>query len=190
MTGKDELYRPIVDRLARDNAPFDALLGLPAFGEERLGALIDCLTLLVHSGQVLPVPGPPGVDARPAQRFNRMVVESLRGGRSYHHLAAPVVRTGLAVPDFGLLALAAWFEGKHDAPAAARYALPLLKSLGRRPVRDGRVIESDGEAEEFLTGQVGQVLQDYVPLWRRLGCLPDYQAADAAVAGIGARAAT
>jgi SAM-dependent methyltransferase len=173
LTGKDELYRPIVDRLARDNAPFDALLGLPEFGEERLGALVDCLTLLVHSGQVLPVTGPPGVDGQPAQRFNRMIVESLRAGRSYHHLASPVVRTGLAVPDFGLLALAAWFDGKDDGPSAARHALPLLRSLGRRPLRDGRPIESDGEAEEYLAGQIGKVLEDYVPLWRRLGCLPD-----------------
>jgi SAM-dependent methyltransferase len=173
LTAKDELYRPIVDRLAHGNARFDDLLALPAFGEERLGVLVDCLTLLVHSGQVLPVTGAPNADAQPAQRFNRMIVDSLRGGRSYHHLAAPVVRTGLAVPDFGLLALAALLEGKDDGPAAARHALPILKSLGRWLVKGGRAIESDGEAEEFLAGQIGQVLQDYGPLWRRLGCLPD-----------------
>jgi SAM-dependent methyltransferase len=171
LTGKDELYLPIVDRLAQGHAGFDDLLALPAFGQDKLAALLDCLTLLVHSGQVLPLIGPSDVDPEPAQRFNRMVVESLRSGRIYHHLASPVVRTGLPVPEFGLLTLAALYDGKDDGAAAARHALPILKALGRRPVKDGNPIESDSEAEAFVAEHIAGVIEDYVPLWRRLGCL-------------------
>jgi hypothetical protein len=38
-------------------------------------------------------------------------------------------------------------------------------------MKDGQPIESDSEAEGFLTEQIGLVLADYVLLWRRLGCL-------------------
>lgn len=171
LTGKDELYLPIVDRLAQDHARFDDLLALPAFGAEQLDALLDCLILLVHSGQVLPLIDAPTPNGEPAIRFNRMVVDSLRSGRIYQHLASPVVRTGLPVPDFGLLALSALFEGK-DGGSAGRHALPILKALGRRPQKDGRRLDDDGEAEAYLSEQIARVLADYVPLWRRLGCLP------------------
>jgi SAM-dependent methyltransferase len=171
LTGKDELYLPIIGRLAHGNAAFDDLLSLPVFAEGKRDVLLDCLTLLVHSGQVLPIVGAPNADGEPARRFNRMVVDSLRSGRTYHHLASPVVRTGLPIPDFGLLALATLFEGK-EGPAAGRHALSILKAIGRRPLRDGRGIEDDGEAESFLAEQIARVLADYVPVWRRLGCLP------------------
>lgn len=171
LTGRDELYLPVADRLAGGPAALDGLIALPAFGEGRREALRECLALLVHSGQVLPVIGSPNPDGGPAHRFNRMVVDSLRGGRAYHHLASPVVRTGLPVPDFGLLALATLFEGK-DGPAAGRHALSILKAIGRRPLKDGRPVERDGEAEAFLAEQIARVLADYVPLWRQLDCLP------------------
>jgi hypothetical protein len=171
LTAKDELYLPIIDRLADGHAAFDDLLSLPVFGAGKRDALLECLALLVHSGQVLPVIGTPNADREPAHRFNRMVVDSLRGGRTYHHLASPVVRTGLPVPDFGLLALSTLFEGK-DGPAAGRHALSILRTIGRRPLKDGKAIESDDEAEAFLAEQIARVLADYGLLWRRLGCLP------------------
>ena len=34
-----------------------------------------------------------------------------------------------------------------------------------------RLSRSDGEAEAFLAEQIARVLADYLPLWRRLGCL-------------------
>lgn len=172
LTGNSELYLPIVDRLSQSNAGFGELLALPPFGEDKRTILLDCLTLLVHSGQVLPVIGPSSANGEPARLFNRMLVESLRSGRTYRHLASPVLRTGLPIPDFGLLALSALFEGKDDKSGAGRHALSILQALGRRPHKDGRQIDSDREAEAFLGDQVTRVLADYLPVWRRLGCLP------------------
>ena len=135
LTGRDELYGPIVDRLAEKSATFDELVALPAFGEGKAGILLDCLCLLVHSGQVAPVIASEGIDKEPAQRFNRMIVDFARTGRIYGALASPVLRTGVGVRDLGLLALAALFDGKgDDAAMAAKHALSILKVLGRRPI--------------------------------------------------------
>jgi len=171
LTGKPELYAPLVDALSRQPRSFGELLSLPAFGEGQADTLTECLILLVHSGQVLPVMQP-AADAAPAQRFNRMVVDAAREGRIYDNLACPVTRTGIPVTDFGLLALVAVFDGKAgDHVEAARYGLSILKRLDRRPRRGGQPIEDDQEATEFLADHMRPVLNEAIPLWRRLGAL-------------------
>jgi SAM-dependent methyltransferase len=171
LAGREELYVPLVELLARKNASFDELLALPSFGEGRVAMLLDCLALLVHSGQVLPIDASATVDAEPAQRFNRMIVGHARTGRIYQYLAAPVARTGVPVSDFGLLALAGILDGKTELAAVANHAMSILNVLGRRPMRDGVLIEGEGEATSFLAEQIKPVLDDYIPLWRRLGVL-------------------
>ena len=172
LIGKDEVYGPIVDRRAEKPATLDELVALPAFGEGRVGMLLDCLCLLVHSGQVAPVIASDGIDKEPAQRFNRMIVDFARTGRVYGTLASPVLRSGVPVRDFSLLALAALFDGKgDDAAMAATHALSILKILGRRPIKDGALIEDDGDAIAFLISNFRPILEDDVPLWRRLGML-------------------
>jgi SAM-dependent methyltransferase len=170
LTGHDALHGPIADLLAQKNATFDELLALPPFGEAKIGILLDCLALLVHSGQVVPVFAPADPDA--AHRFNRMVVGHARTGRIYAHLASPVARTGIPVTDFGLLTLAAIYDGKaDDAAGAARHAMSMLKIMGRRPTKEGRSLADDGEATIFLAEQMQPILNEMVPVWRRLGVL-------------------
>ncbi|MBR0850189.1 methyltransferase regulatory domain-containing protein [Bradyrhizobium diazoefficiens] len=170
LNGMPELYQPIVDLLAKGIATFDALLALPVFGPSNAAILLDCLTLLVESGQVLPVIGP-AADVAPAKRFNRMIVAQARAGRVHGSLASPVARTGIPVNDFGLLALAALFDGMEDAGAAAEHAMSILKALGRRPFREGRLIEDDREATRFLAENFQPVLEEAVPVWQRLGMI-------------------
>lgn len=172
LTGKPELYAPLVDALAQQPRTFGELLSLPAFGEPQANTLEECLILLVHSGQVLPAMQPAAADPKPAQRFNRVVVDAAREGRVYDSLACPVTRTGIPVTDFGLLALAAGFDGKaRDHVEAARYALSILKRLERRPRRGGQPIEDDQDATEFLAEHMRPILDEAIPLWRQLGAV-------------------
>lgn len=172
LIGKEDFYVPIGDLLARKIASFDELLALPIFGESASDRLVECLALLVHSGQVLPVIASPSVDPAPAQRFNRMVVDHARAGRLYGHLASPVAGTGIRVDDFGLLTLAAVLDGQAETPiAAAKHGLSIIKALGRCPLEDGRPIEDEVGAISFLAARMTPVIEDDIPLWRRLGVL-------------------
>ncbi|MGB9365253.1 MAG: class I SAM-dependent methyltransferase [Xanthobacteraceae bacterium] len=172
LTGKPELYTPLADALSQQPRSFGELVSLPAFGQGQIDTLTECLILLVHSGQVLPVMQPAAADAKPAQRFNRMVIEAAREGRIYDSLACPVTGTGIPVTDFGLLALVAVFDGQaRDAVEAAGYALSILKRLDRRPRRGGQPIEDDAEATEFLAEHMRPILDEAIPLWRQLGAL-------------------
>ena len=171
LTGHEDIYHPILDALADQNASFDELLALKAFGETRRAMLLDCLALLVHSHQVLPILAPVA-DVEAAHRFNRMVVGHARAGRIYSHLASPVARTGVPVNDFGLLTLAAIYDGRaDDAAAVARHAMSILNVMGRRPMKEGKSLSDDGEAIVFLAQTMQPILNDMVPIWRRLGVI-------------------
>jgi hypothetical protein len=101
-----------------------------------------------------------------------MIVGHARAGRIYSHLASPVARTGLPANDFGLLTLAAIYDGKADDVAStARHAMGILKVMGRRPIKEGRFLEDEGEATIFLAETMQPILQDVVPVWRRLGVI-------------------
>jgi SAM-dependent methyltransferase len=172
ITLKPEFHMAVADVLAGRSAGFDELLALPVFGGNGTGLLIDCLALLVHSGQVLAHLDRDTVDMQPAQRFNRVVVERARAGRHYGHLASPVAGTGIPVDETGLLTLAAWFDGEAaDPTAAARHGLSILSGLGRRPLRDNRPVEDDREATMVLAERMKPVLAEQIPVWRRLGAL-------------------
>ena len=171
LNGYPLLYATLVDRLDQSAASFVELLVASTLGEGKVGLLTECLTLLVHSGQVLPVTASEP-DAAPAQRFNRMVIGEVREGRVFDNLAAPMIRTGIPVPDFGLLALSALLDGRgHQAQAAAEHGLNILKAHGRRPMKDLQPIEGDNDAIDFLAEHMQPILSEAVPLWRRLGML-------------------
>ena len=171
LTGHDQFYSPVVDLLAEKIASFEELLALREYGSDKVGMLLDTLVGLVHSRQVFPITRMTA-DPAPAQRFNRMLVDSSRTGRVFFHLASPVLRTGIPVSDLGLLALAALFDGQSDCAAAAHHALGALKALDRRPMKNGKLIEDDSTAIAFLVENMQPILQEYVPIWRRLGVLP------------------
>jgi hypothetical protein len=95
-----------------------------------------------------------------------------RTGRNYGALAAPLVRSGIAIGDLALLALAAVFDGKGDDPEmVAKHAMSILKVLGRRPLKDGAVINDQIAAVDFLTSAYRPILEANVPPWRQLGML-------------------
>ena len=167
LTGRDDIYGPLVDALGRGPRSFDDLSRLPSFvGQPE--ALMESITLLVHSGQVFPVLAPEPADAAPAQRLNRLIVARARAGEVHDSLACPVTRTGVAVTDFGLLSLAALFDDKTDsAGTAAAHGLSIIEALGRQPREHGQPLHGEA-AERFLAQYMAPIIAESVPIWRRL----------------------
>jgi hypothetical protein len=54
---------------------------------------------------------------------------------------------------------------------AAKHAMSTLKILGRRPLKDGAVINDETTAVDFLASADRPILEANVPLWRQLGIL-------------------
>lgn len=166
------LLAPMLEAIAGGLVDFDALAALPACRAASPAVLREGLALLVVSGQVLPLVRAPAQDRRPAHRFNRFVADFARTGRLHTHLASPVARTGIPVGEFGLLALAALFDGEAgDAQRAGRHGLETVKRLGARPAEDGVPIEDDAAAAAFLARHLSHVIADWFPVWHRLGAI-------------------
>ncbi len=160
------VLRAIADRLAQGIAGFEELLALPGL---RRG-----------SGRFAGgVPGP--ADPFPAGLAGHRVAVggsgALRSGSTAWlwrrpgragciiSLASPVAGTGVRVDDFGLLTTsAAVFDGKAEAPAvAAQHGLSIITALGRRLMDQGKTIDNDGEAIEFLAKRMAPVIEDHLP---------------------------
>jgi SAM-dependent methyltransferase len=170
--GKDILYDPIMDLLSEKNASFAEIAALPSLGSSGEGGTLQLIIGLVQSGQILPICCEEEADPSPAHRFNRMIVDEAKVGRSYPILVSPVARTGIAVQFGELVALAAHFDGQADSAAGmAQYAYALLAKLGQRPRKDGKPIEDLADGLAQLERDFAIVLSDKFPIWRRLGVI-------------------
>jgi hypothetical protein len=156
----------LVDRITS----FDEFVALEPFGEAKLNVLLECLGLLVQSGQAVPLM-PPETDPEPAKRFNRLMVENARAGRLYRNLASPLARTGLPATDLGLFTLASFLEGEDEIGKVASRALGTIKSMGRVVMKDGEAVHDETAATDVLVQRMAPVLEKQVPIWRRLGAI-------------------
>ena len=110
-------------------------------------------------------------DHAPAQRFNRTVLDYARSGRAYNSLASPLLRSGISLNELGMLALAAVYDGKGDDAGTAQHAMSILKTLGKRPTKDGVAIENDTDAVAALVSVFRPILEEDLLVFRRLGVL-------------------
>jgi hypothetical protein len=170
--GAAKLFPALLDRLGTASASFDQLAALEACRGAAPETLREALALLIEAGQIVALTRPPAEDGAPARRFNREVVERARRGCVHGHLASPVARGGLPVDEFGLLALAAFFDGEaQDSLQAARRGLEIVTRLDRRPAENGAPIEDDARAEAFLADRLAPYIEDWFDVWRRLGAI-------------------
>ena len=172
VTVREEVYAPLVDRLAEKMASFDELLALPPFGDSKRGLLIDCLVLLVHSARFSSSIRPRSWTWNLLSASTAWSLTAQDTGQFYAYLASPVAGTGIHTTNIGLLTLSALLDGAgDDASAAAKHVLLLLKKTGGQLVDDGKTIGNKSEQQAFLEARMQPVLADLVPAWRRLGVL-------------------
>jgi SAM-dependent methyltransferase len=170
LQGREDLYTPIADLMADRIVAFDEFVALEPFGETKLNTLLECLGLLVNSGQAMALM-PPEPDLEPAKRFNRLMVENARAGRLYGNLASPLARTGLPVADLGLFALASILDGEDEVGKVASCTLGTIKGMSRVVMKDGAAVQDDTEATDVLVERMSPIIEKQVPIWRRLGVL-------------------
>ena len=167
---RDDLAHPVADLLADRIAGFDEIAALSAFRELGVGVALQTLALLVHSGQVMPLPLSDTDDHEPARRLNHTLVERLRGGRIYNFVAAPVIGSAIGVGAQDLLVLAAVQEGHAGTvEEAVSFATKFMEQSQIRPNRDGQPLMDSTESGTYLRESIAAILRDKLPIWRKLG---------------------
>jgi len=166
--GRDDLYGPLLDRLAA--GPLRAAdLVAPLSGTERAAAL-QAVRLLIHSGQLKMIRADARPDWAPARRLNVALTHEIAAGRSVRVLAAPAVGTGVPadLTDFGFVAARArdlWL----DADTIARTTWKLIAGTSIRPMRDGKLYREDSEALPYLREAAERLLAEKRGLFETLG---------------------
>lgn len=171
LDGNPEIYGPLADLLAAKSASFGEILALPAFKQGGINAALQAVTLLVHSGQVMPVPAGPAPELKPAQRLNKVIVERVLKGRVYSFLAAPVCGSGLQVQHSDLLLLAASQGKAEDAKTTAQSVMRTMQRLGINWMKDGKPITDEAERLATITAEAEAFRSEKLPAWKRLGIL-------------------
>lgn len=170
--GKAELYAAVADLLSERSVSFAEIAALPVFGANGYASALQTVALLIHGGQVFPVPMVTKVDPAPAQRLNRVLIDKARLGRFYNFLAAPQVGSAVQIAQVDLLILASVLSSPSAQVAAiAEDVLLMLRRLGMSPSKDGVTLTDPAEQRAALGVDVEILLRDRVPFWRRLGVL-------------------
>ena len=173
LDGNAELYGAVADRLAQGPASLAEIAALPVFqAGGGAGAALQAVSLLVHSGQVLPLPAAETVDPAPAQRLNRVLAGKVEQGRPYGFLAAPVAGSGVQATNVELLMLAAVSAGRGaSAETLAQDLGARMRRLGINWVAEGKPVTDPAAAQARAQAEAEGFLAHTLPLWRQLGVI-------------------
>lgn len=173
LDGNAEIYGAVADRLAQGPASLAEIAALPVFQSRGGGAALQTVGLLVHSGQVLPLPIGEAPDPLPAQRLNRVLASKVMQGRAYSFVAAPVAGSGLqATSSSDLLMLGAVLSGQGETSALLAQDLHRrMQGLGINWMSDGKEVTDPAAAQAKAEAEAASFLTERLPLWRQLGVI-------------------
>ncbi|WP_187277198.1 class I SAM-dependent methyltransferase [Methylobacterium sp. WL103] len=169
LEGQAAIYGPIADRLAQGPARFDEIVALPALKAGGPEAAVQAVALLVHGGQVLPLPAQ-APDPAPAQRLNRVIAGKVELGRAYSFLAAPTAGSGVQATNIELLLLTALHSGSEESSSAlANDLVARMRALNINWLSEGNPVTDSVQAHSRAEAEAHSFLAEKLPLWRQLG---------------------
>lgn len=168
ITGKAELYRPLLARIQAGPATVPELASQVP---NTMVEVLQALTLLMAGGYAHPLlPAPAASSAR---AFNQAVAAMNASGGDLGLLAAPALGTALICDLLETLVVGALLDGTPPAiPDLAEEALRRLARGGRTMQRDGQAVTDPADARQMVSGVISGMLERRLGLWRAVGMLP------------------
>jgi SAM-dependent methyltransferase len=173
VNGKEELYGPVLDALAKQPQSLAELAALPALKGQSASNLAQVAALLTGSGQASTYFTNGKVAADSAHKMNRALAAQARYGDEYQALASPLLGSGISANFIERLAYLVLSQNprEQDASAVTRQMWQIMAAQGRRMAKEGKALESEEENLAELGLQVNTILTTKVPLWRQLKVL-------------------
>src|SRR5690606_16578189 len=108
-----------------------------------------------------------------ARRLNRTQAEMVRFENTSRRtcIAAPLVGIGMPASTVELIAYGCVLEGVTSADAIAREVWRPIAARGEKLIHEGKPIETEGESIDVLRGRAQKILDQTLPLWRRVGAI-------------------
>jgi SAM-dependent methyltransferase len=174
VTGRPEIYRPILDRLQQGPLSVRALRDIPPLSERPVVEALQAVSLLVAGGYAHPVLPGGDTDAarRSARGMNLAIARNNRTGGDLPRLVMPLLGSAIQVDVVETLLVGELLEGRPAEAEALAGELPrLLARSGRTVQREGKAVTDPVEAGRIAAELVRQFLDQRVPVLRGLGVL-------------------
>lgn len=174
VTGRPEVYQPMIDLLQPGSQTIRQLRDSPAFAGRPMPELMQAFTLMVAGGYVHPML-PEAVAAagrESARRLNQTIAGINTDGGVLPGLAAPGIGASVGADILETLLVGALLAGQaKDVERLAADALAILGRSGRTVQKEGKPVTDPAEALAIVRDAVVNFLERRVPVMRRLGVL-------------------
>lgn len=169
VTGKPEIYRPLLDALADGPKTMGELAATRAGGTNPFGDTTQAVTMLLQAGMARL--HAPAADQAPARALNRAIMHKVAQGAPYGYLAAAETGAVLAVSDTEMIMLAAVTEqgGPTERGPLSEVLVRQLVTLRKALVHDGKPLRTPDEMRQQAQALAGTFLDRSLPAFRAQG---------------------
>jgi hypothetical protein len=174
VTGRQEIYQPLLDMLAAGPISVRQVREAPAFAGRPLVELMQAFTLLVAGGYAHPMlPGGGTAQGREAaRRLNQAIARVNANAGDLPRLAAPAIGGAINVDALETLLVGELLAGRPaEVDALSADILAMLSRSGRNVQREGKPVTDPAEAARIVAEVVGGMLERRAPVLRNLGVL-------------------
>lgn len=174
MTGNVEAYRPLMDRLEAGPMTIGQARAIGPFPNLPIVELLQAIALLL-GGFAHPMSTGDTPAARQATaRLNRAIAAANAAGGDIGHLVAPVLGTAILAEVTETLVVGDILAGmKPNAETLGASLDAHLRRGGRTVQRDGQAVTDPAEARSLAVGLARQIIDQRLPVLRRLGVVED-----------------
>lgn len=169
-SGREDLYRPLLDALAKRPHTLAELTRLPTLQPDGPANVAQAVSLLCASNQTAFYFPPSAGAVASAARLNRVLAAQVRYDDVYSALCSPLLGSGVAAGYVERALYLALQGGVDDQSPSAlvRFVWRMMESTPRRMQRDGAVLQSVDDNLAELRVRVDDFLANTLPLWRQL----------------------
>jgi SAM-dependent methyltransferase len=174
VTGRPEVYEPLLSMLEAGPISVRQVRDLPAFAARPLVELMQAFTLLVAGGYAHPMLPDGGTAAghEAGRRLNLAISQVNASAADLPRMAAPAIGSAIGADILETLLVGELLAGKPaDVGALATELVGLLGRSGRSVQRDSKPVSDQAETLRIVTEAVVGMLERRVPVLRRLGVL-------------------
>lgn len=171
VSGKADVYRPLVQALEDGPKSLEQLLDVPGLSPRMLNDTVQAMTMLLH-GNIVGLTSPVS-DQSHAKSLNRAIATQAAEGAPYRYVAAPETGGVLQLGDTDMIMLAAVMSASTQ-PSAGDLATALMRrlsALGKGLIQDGKPVTDQTAMEERANALATAFLQKTVPALKKRGIL-------------------
>ena len=171
VTGKEEVYRPVIEALATSPMTIGELNGLPELKERPVASILEICLLLMHSTQAhLISEGGKGRAQETARRFNQTILRrAVMGGASAGIIASPVIGNGVNLDLVQMIVAQVFIQQPTiQFNTLVNEVWKVMESQGRKFIKEGKVLETVEENQKELSDKMRDFVDRRVPLLKML----------------------